>query len=412
MLNLVDLAGSESIKKTQATGDRQKEGAMINSSLLVLGKVIAVLSQNAKNAHVPYGDSALTKILATSLGGNAKTAIMTCLSPASSNLVESRSTLLFASRAAKVQNNVSKNFSEKNTKLDLYRAEIENLKEQLAESQTPQGGGDWEPGDVVSEKRLKDLQALIIIGSEVARENRAAGQTIMMNLAAVSQGRRRLSSFVGEALDMQSLQSQARVRKSITEAPSQGTSGRRMTQKSLASLQQIADLKQLASDELDDESVATMDSDDNRTATDGSQRLTGAMAPSEVSDVPKQALSLFHKYNYLSDDLNSTLWSMRATQKGAKTSTQVAQSVSKGVVSTDKRWVALEEVDALEVKYSKHMADLVAKNQELSSLVEDMRTALDKHAGYAMPVPGENGETAAVDSKARLQNFIQVRGEG
>ena len=41
-------------------------------STLGLGKVIAVLSQNARNSHVPYGDSALTKILATSLGGNAK----------------------------------------------------------------------------------------------------------------------------------------------------------------------------------------------------------------------------------------------------------------------------------------------------------------------------------------------------
>ena len=100
---------------------------------------------------------------------------------------------------------------------------------------------------MVSEKRLKDLQALIIIGSEVARENRAAGQTIMMNLAAVSQGRRRLSSFVGEALDMQSLQSQAKARKSITENPTVDANGRRMTQKSLASLQQIADLKKLAS---------------------------------------------------------------------------------------------------------------------------------------------------------------------
>ena len=85
--------------------------------------------------------------------------------------------------------------------------------------------------------------------------------------------------------------------------------------------------------------------------------------------------------------------------------------MSKGAVSTDKRWVPLEEVDALEVKYSKHMADLVAKNQELFSLVEDMRTALDKHGAYAAPLAGANGEAAAVDSKARLQNFIQMSNE-
>lgn len=44
-LNLVDLAGSERASKTNATGDRLKEGANINKSLMTLGNVINALSE-------------------------------------------------------------------------------------------------------------------------------------------------------------------------------------------------------------------------------------------------------------------------------------------------------------------------------------------------------------------------------
>jgi Kinesin motor domain len=51
-LHLVDLAGSERVKKSKATGLRLKEAVGINSSLLVLGKVIAALVESHR--HVPY----------------------------------------------------------------------------------------------------------------------------------------------------------------------------------------------------------------------------------------------------------------------------------------------------------------------------------------------------------------------
>lgn len=44
-LNLVDLAGSERVSNTGAEGQRLKEGAHINKSLLTLGIVIAKLSE-------------------------------------------------------------------------------------------------------------------------------------------------------------------------------------------------------------------------------------------------------------------------------------------------------------------------------------------------------------------------------
>jgi kinesin family protein 20 len=46
MLSFCDLAGTERIKKTQNTGERQKEAGNINTSLLVLGRCIKVLRHN------------------------------------------------------------------------------------------------------------------------------------------------------------------------------------------------------------------------------------------------------------------------------------------------------------------------------------------------------------------------------
>lgn len=47
-LTLVDLAGSERIAKTGAEGQRMKEGAAINKSLLTLGTVINKLSEGVQ----------------------------------------------------------------------------------------------------------------------------------------------------------------------------------------------------------------------------------------------------------------------------------------------------------------------------------------------------------------------------
>lgn len=80
MINLVDLAGSEKAGQTGATGDRLKEGSMINKSLSALGNVIEKLaarsSEQKKNVMIPYRDSKLTRLLQNALGGSSKT-IMT-----------------------------------------------------------------------------------------------------------------------------------------------------------------------------------------------------------------------------------------------------------------------------------------------------------------------------------------------
>lgn len=67
--HFVDLAGSERLKRTNAEGDRKKEGISINQGLLALGNVISALGdETRKAAHIPYRDSKLTRMLQDSLG--------------------------------------------------------------------------------------------------------------------------------------------------------------------------------------------------------------------------------------------------------------------------------------------------------------------------------------------------------
>ena len=106
--HFVDLAGSERIKKTGATGKTLQEGIQINQGLLSLGNVISALTDEKKTAggkqFIPYRNSKLTRILQDSLGGNSRTTMIACVSPAESNYEESLSTIKYASRARNIKN--------------------------------------------------------------------------------------------------------------------------------------------------------------------------------------------------------------------------------------------------------------------------------------------------------------------
>jgi kinesin family member 5 len=85
------------VSKTGAEGAVLEEAKNINKSLSALGNVISALAEGTKS-HVPYRDSKLTRILQESLGGNSRTTIVICCSPASYNEAETKSTLLFGQR--------------------------------------------------------------------------------------------------------------------------------------------------------------------------------------------------------------------------------------------------------------------------------------------------------------------------
>ncbi|RVE72537.1 hypothetical protein OJAV_G00039610 [Oryzias javanicus] len=130
-LNLVDLAGSERQSKTGATGERLREATKINLSLSALGNVISALV-DGRSKFIPYRDSKLTRLLQDSLGGNTRTLMIACLSPAGSNYEESLSTLRYANRAKSIQNRPQINEDPKEALIRGYQEEIRKLRSLLS----------------------------------------------------------------------------------------------------------------------------------------------------------------------------------------------------------------------------------------------------------------------------------------
>ncbi|XP_071033384.1 centromere-associated protein E [Parasteatoda tepidariorum] len=126
--NLVDLAGSE--KASDNSGARFKEGVNINKSLMTLSKIISELSAEKESQFIAFRNSKLTRILQNSLGGNALTAIICTITPASNE--ETLSTLKFALNAKKIKNKPQVNEVEtEETLIKSYANKIQKLTKQL-----------------------------------------------------------------------------------------------------------------------------------------------------------------------------------------------------------------------------------------------------------------------------------------
>ncbi|XP_044514457.1 kinesin-like protein KIF27 isoform X4 [Gracilinanus agilis] len=134
--HFVDLAGSERATKTGNTGERFKESIQINSGLLALGNVISALGDpRKKGTHIPYRDAKITRILKDSLGGNAKTVMITCISPSSSDFDESLNSLKYANRARNIRNKPIVNYNPDWDRMDEMEFEIKLLREALQSQQ-------------------------------------------------------------------------------------------------------------------------------------------------------------------------------------------------------------------------------------------------------------------------------------
>ncbi|KAK3721301.1 hypothetical protein LTR37_003177 [Vermiconidia calcicola] len=138
-LHFVDLAGSERLKNTGATGDRAKEGISINAGLASLGKVIAQLSSKHINSHISYRDSKLTRLLQDSLGGNAITFMVACVTPSAFHISETLNTVHYAQRARAIQSKPeiqqTRDESDKQAAIDRLRAEVSFLRDQIRHSE-------------------------------------------------------------------------------------------------------------------------------------------------------------------------------------------------------------------------------------------------------------------------------------
>jgi hypothetical protein len=136
ILNFVDLAGSERVGNLQTVeGDKGRAGINssfhgsssksdldkilaesknINTSLFYLCQVISKLAEQKmgllrNDSHIPFRNSNLTKILRSSLGGNARTCILCTVTPTSSQFEQTLSTLRFGSNARSITNKVKAN---------------------------------------------------------------------------------------------------------------------------------------------------------------------------------------------------------------------------------------------------------------------------------------------------------------
>lgn len=139
-LHFVDLAGSERLKNTGAQGDRAKEGISINAGLASLGKVISQLSSRP-GSHVSYRDSRLTRLLQDSLGGNAITYMVACVTPAEFHLSETLNTVTYAQRARAIQSKPEiQQTSDDADKVQVerLRAEVAFLREQIKHERNDQ----------------------------------------------------------------------------------------------------------------------------------------------------------------------------------------------------------------------------------------------------------------------------------
>ncbi|KAH9502712.1 Kinesin-like protein kif18a [Bulinus truncatus] len=130
---LVDLAGSERANHTTNRGDRFREGANINRSLLALGNVINALADNKFKGHIPYRDSKLTRLLKDSLGGNCQTVMIAAVSPSSRSFEDTYNTLRYADRAKHIRADLKKNVMNVDLHIANYKKYVQELEKENQE---------------------------------------------------------------------------------------------------------------------------------------------------------------------------------------------------------------------------------------------------------------------------------------
>ncbi|NXU21999.1 KI18B protein, partial [Thalassarche chlororhynchos] len=133
-MSLIDLAGSERASVTNAKGERLREGANINRSLLALINVINALADaKSKKTHIPYRDSKLTRLLKDSIGGNCRTIMIAAVSPSTLAYEDTYNTLKYANRAKEIKLSLKSNVLSFDCHVSKYAVICEQLKAEVAD---------------------------------------------------------------------------------------------------------------------------------------------------------------------------------------------------------------------------------------------------------------------------------------
>ncbi|KAK3082004.1 hypothetical protein LTS18_008719 [Coniosporium uncinatum] len=197
-MRLVDLAGSERASKTGAQGARLKEGSQINQSLTTLGRVIAALADpkrqeaartgkgNKRLEVVPYRDSVLTWLLKDSLGGNSKTAMVACISPADYD--ETLSTLHYADQAKRIRTTATQNIdaisaAQRDAQISAMAMQIQHLQNHIHAKMTEREGRQKREKEEVN-NQLDDYQKQVSKMQRLMEESRAVSEAKIKRLTA------------------------------------------------------------------------------------------------------------------------------------------------------------------------------------------------------------------------------------
>eukprot|EP00747_Dinoflagellata_sp_TGD_P163862 gnl/TRDRNA2_/TRDRNA2_183033_c0_seq1.p1 gnl/TRDRNA2_/TRDRNA2_183033_c0~~gnl/TRDRNA2_/TRDRNA2_183033_c0_seq1.p1 ORF type:complete len:1043 (-),score=205.40 gnl/TRDRNA2_/TRDRNA2_183033_c0_seq1:217-3345(-) len=208
-LYLVDLAGSERLKRsmadsgpspsatagnlsarqsTKANGistmsprsprDQRREASEINKSLSQLALVIQRLTTAGAAQHIPYRDSALTRLLAESFGGSSKTCLIIAASPAAEDREETKCSLEFGKRAKLVRNTpeinleietepsmvfqalLSKEVAQLRTERSSLEERLMSAERRLADTLTQRDEAEAAKAALVSESQQADVDRL------------------------------------------------------------------------------------------------------------------------------------------------------------------------------------------------------------------------------------------------------------
>ncbi|CAI2348864.1 unnamed protein product [Caenorhabditis sp. 36 PRJEB53466] len=191
-LQLVDLAGSERLKKTEAEGNRMKEGININAGLLILSQVIAALA--TKQKHIPYRNSVITRVLQDSLGGNSFTVFLACISPADTNSAETLNTLRYADRAKQIKNKPIVNTNPKAEEISVLQAQIKRLQKENADLRQGIAPADTKYNDIATSAEIMSLKDEVARKTVELRERAIKQSECIVRINGLSQRNMRLEA--------------------------------------------------------------------------------------------------------------------------------------------------------------------------------------------------------------------------
>lgn len=160
VLLMADLAGSESMENAGTSGQAQREGSLINKSLLALTTIITRLkSTQKKSGPLSYRDSKLTRVLQPVLTENSNTMVICTVSRDNAYITESMNTLRFGDCANKV-------------KLRMRPLDVEKLSLSARDKKDPSAGDDAdgseqdEDHDHTARSAVKDLREEVFVLKE------------------------------------------------------------------------------------------------------------------------------------------------------------------------------------------------------------------------------------------------------